>query len=193
MKFASGLLLGIFLVWSGTSFADPDDFDPMIQKVMDEVIHEMSHESGSFVAHDSATTRKEENPSTSTVAIPNFTLEECLQRALRENLSLQAQHSQVRHKEALASASFRDMLPDLSLSSSRSDVLSAPSGRSEGESYNTTLTLSQPIYRGKSLLDPLSGKTGDCHPCTRRHGSVDQHPKKPYCRHQQLFEIFSIS
>ena len=81
-------------------------------------------------------------------AIPTFTLERALQLALRDNLSLKAQHYQVKHKAALEAASFLDMLPDLALSSSRSDTLS---DHDNGASYSTTLTVSQPIYHGKTL------------------------------------------
>ncbi|MEO5332642.1 MAG: TolC family protein [Magnetococcus sp. YQC-5] len=82
----------------------------------------------------------------------SLTLDDILGIALRDNLGLKSKEAQQQSKQASATASFRKMLPTLSLSSSRSDILhnTAPFG-SEAETYNTTVTLSQPIYRGDSL------------------------------------------
>lgn len=85
--------------------------------------------------------------------VPPLTLEQCLNIMLRDNLSLKAQQKQVENKKLLKSATFLDMLPSLSVSSSRTDIINAPSSGSEAESYSTSLTISQPIYHGKSLYN----------------------------------------
>ncbi|MBF0359191.1 MAG: TolC family protein [Magnetococcales bacterium] len=88
--------------------------------------------------------------------LPNSTentlsLERCLSIAMAENLDLAGKVVALEGKEAAETATFRKMLPTLALSSSRSDILTSTSGGSEAESYTTSVTLTQPIYRGKSL------------------------------------------
>jgi outer membrane protein len=80
-----------------------------------------------------------------------LTLEQCLAIALRENLDLAGKHQSLIGKQFTETATFRKMLPTLSLSTSRSDILTYTSSDNRAEEYSTTLTLSQPIFRGKSL------------------------------------------
>lgn len=80
-----------------------------------------------------------------------LTLEQCLAIAIKENLDLAGKVVALEGKQATETATFRKMLPTLSLSSSRSDILTNTSGGSLAESYSSSITLSQPIYRGRSL------------------------------------------
>ncbi|MBF0138313.1 MAG: TolC family protein [Magnetococcus sp. DMHC-1] len=81
-----------------------------------------------------------------------LTLEKSLEIAFRENLNLDAQTEGQKNKEALAKAAFKNMLPKLSLGTSRTDILhnTARSG-SLAETYNTTLNVSQTLYSGGAL------------------------------------------
>lgn len=81
-----------------------------------------------------------------------LTLNQSLSIALKQNLDLAGTEITLEGKEASETATFRQMLPTVSLSSSRSDIINntAASG-SVAESYSTTLTLAQPIYKGRSL------------------------------------------
>jgi outer membrane protein len=81
----------------------------------------------------------------------SLSLERCLSIAMAQNLDLAGKVVALEGKEATETATFRKMLPTLALSSSRSDILTSTSGGSEAESYTTSVTLTQPIYRGKSL------------------------------------------
>lgn len=79
----------------------------------------------------------------------SLTLDKALEIALQDNLGLQVKQVQLLGKQASSTASFREMLPTLSVSSSRTDILrNTTAYGSQAESFNTTLTLSQPIYRG---------------------------------------------
>ncbi|MBF0127366.1 MAG: TolC family protein [Magnetococcales bacterium] len=81
-----------------------------------------------------------------------LTLEDILAIALRDNPGLASKGAQLQNRQASASASFRKMLPTLALSATRSDIqFATAAGSSEAESFGTTLTLTQPIYRGGAL------------------------------------------
>ncbi|MBF0436315.1 MAG: TolC family protein [Magnetococcales bacterium] len=84
---------------------------------------------------------------------PVLNLDDCLALALRDNLNLKSQGQQVISSEAMASASMRDLLPGVSVSSQRSDIINAPAGSSLAETYSTTLSVTQPIYHGGALLN----------------------------------------
>lgn len=81
-----------------------------------------------------------------------LTLGDALAIALRDNLGMASRSAQLQSKEAAATASFRKMLPTLSLSSARSDVmLNTARGGIATETFSTSTTLTQPIYRGQAL------------------------------------------
>ena len=83
-----------------------------------------------------------------------LSLQQCIAIALGGNLELAGKVVALEGIKATETATFRKMLPTISLSGSRSDILSnsnSTSGGSLAESYSTTVTLAQPIYRGNSL------------------------------------------
>ncbi|WP_193771035.1 TolC family protein [Candidatus Magnetaquicoccus inordinatus] len=79
-----------------------------------------------------------------------MTLEEILAIALRDNLGLVSKELQLQNKQLTASASFRKMLPTMSLISKRSDIM-RNTGGTDGITYDTTVTMTQPIYKGGAL------------------------------------------
>ncbi|MBF0428695.1 MAG: TolC family protein, partial [Magnetococcales bacterium] len=82
-----------------------------------------------------------------------LTLDTTLAIALRDNLGLISKEVQLQGKEASATASFRKMLPTVAVSSSRTDILrNTTLYGSKAETFNTSLTLTQPIYRGGALV-----------------------------------------
>lgn len=79
-----------------------------------------------------------------------LSLEDALAISLRDNLGLASKGAQLRNKQATASASFRKMLPALALNSKRSDIM-RNTGGTDGVTYDSTMTLTQPLYKGDSL------------------------------------------
>ncbi|MGN7613524.1 TolC family protein [Magnetococcales bacterium HHB-1] len=80
-----------------------------------------------------------------------FTLDQCLARAQKENLGIASYKAQEESKKALTDSALRDMLPTVSLSTTRTDKFYDNSGGSTAETFNTTLTVSQPVYHGGAL------------------------------------------
>lgn len=83
-----------------------------------------------------------------------MTLAQALDLAMRQNLGLAASREDVQSKLSTESAEFREMLPKLSMTSSRTDmVANNASGGSQAESYNTTVKLAQTLYSGGALVN----------------------------------------
>lgn len=83
---------------------------------------------------------------------PKITLEECLMIAYANNLDLAQKVVTLEGKKLTESSKYRAMLPSISLTSSRTDIVQDNSSSASGaESYSTTVTLSQPIFKGGSL------------------------------------------
>jgi outer membrane protein len=118
-------------------------------EVVDSTVGRMENYLGKFIM-DSAHKDKGAKPLKEGDA--TITLTQSLTIALEENLDLASKEVALKGKKASETATFRKMLPTLSLSSSRSDIIdnTALSG-SEAESYSTTFTLAQPLYQGRSL------------------------------------------
>ncbi|MBF0371557.1 MAG: TolC family protein, partial [Magnetococcales bacterium] len=93
---------------------------------------------------------------TKTIPLPaatkGITLDECLALAYQQNLGLAIKREAVLGKRASESAKFRKMLPSVNLESSRYDYIqNTESGGSLAESYESSITITQPLYRGKAL------------------------------------------
>ncbi|MBF0296980.1 MAG: TolC family protein [Magnetococcales bacterium] len=83
-----------------------------------------------------------------------LTLDEVLQLALRDNLGLASKGVALQGRQASTSASYRKMLPTLTLTTNRSDILlNTVAAGSRAETFGSTATLTQPVYRGGALWD----------------------------------------
>ncbi|MBF0182550.1 MAG: TolC family protein [Magnetococcales bacterium] len=133
MKWHAGVCLVLLL--PGVAMADP--LEKITQDVMEMTLR----------ASDSAASEPRSGEA-------GLTLDEVLQLALRDNLGLASKGVALQGKQAASSAASRKMLPTLALSTNRTDILfNTTAYGSRAETFGSTATVTQPLYRGGALWD----------------------------------------